>query len=297
MSSVDDSTQREIGKIVERILRDSDLRNPPIRFIDILEYLKVHRDFYSLEDPKFLQRLAHRIQIGAKKIVDVVRDKIHLAALWLPTERRILVDDSQPEPKRVWASFHDTIHAVLPWHRDFFLGDTAQTLEPDYQDMLESEANYGSSALMFGGQLFTAQALDTAPCWEAIRQLQEVHQKSLVTTFRRYIEHGHDKALAGLISTPLWMPKPEDQITRCRHFVRSGRFEREFPSVSPDELLQVVNRFARPRRGGIVGDFTLSLRNAAEELSEFFAESFFNQHYLLTLFVARGTGAGEKIFV
>ena len=143
MSEVDDSSRREIDKIVERILREGDLRKPPIQIVDILEYLKVHRDFYSLDDPKLLQRVAHRIQIGANKILNIVRDKIRLAALWLPNEKRILVDDSQPEPKRGWASFHDTIHSLLPWHRDFFLGDTAQTLEPDYQDMLESEANYG----------------------------------------------------------------------------------------------------------------------------------------------------------
>ncbi len=295
MSTVDESTRREIDKIIERILRDSDLRKPPVQIAGILEFLKVHRDYYSLDDPKFLQRLAHRIQIGANKIVNVVRDKIRLAALWLPNEKRILVDDSQPEPKRVWASFHDTIHAVLPWHRDFFLGDTAQTLEPDYQDMLESEANYGSSALMFGGELFTAQALDTTPCWQAIQQLRKLHEKSCVTTFRRYIEHGHDKALAGLISTPWWMPKPEDQITRCRHFVRSRRFEREFPAVRPEELLQSVNRFTRPRKGGIVGDFTVSLENAAGELTECYGESFFNQHYLLTLFVVRTKSRGVTV--
>jgi len=297
MSTIDESTQKEIDNVVERILRDSDLRNPPIQIIDILEYLNVHRDFYSLDDPKLLQRLAHRVQIGARKIVNVVRDKIHLAALWLPTERRILVDDSQPEPKRVWASFHDTIHSVLRWHRDFFLGDTAQTLEPDYQDMLESEANYGASALMFGGQLFTAQALDATPCWQAIQDLQKVHKKSLVTTFRRYVEHGHDMALAGLISTPSWMPKPDDQITRCRHFVRSRRFEREFPTVHGDELLQTVNKFTQRRRGGIVGEFTVALKNAAGELFQFYGESFFNQHYLLTLFVPRARGRGVIVFV
>jgi hypothetical protein len=186
---------------------------------------------------------------------------------------------------------------VLPWHRDFFLGDTAETLEPDYQDMLESEANYGASALMFGGQLFTAQALDTTPCWQAIQKLQRVHQKSLETTFRRYIGHGHDGALAGLISTPWWMPKPEDQVTRCRYFVRSRRFEREFPSVSPDELLQTVNRFTEKRRGGIVGEFTVSLKNAAGELFEFYGESFFNQYYLLTVFVPRTKSRGAVVLV
>jgi hypothetical protein len=297
MSELNDSTRKEIDKVVEKILRDGDLRTPPVQIVDILQHLKVHRDFYSLDDPKLLQRVAHRIQIGAKKLINVVRDKVRLAAIWLPNEKRILVDDSQPEPKRVWASFHDAIHSVLLWHRDFFLGDTAQTLEPDYQDMLESEANYGASALMFGGRLFTAQALDTTPCWEAIQRLRKIHAKSWATTFRRYIKHGHDKALAGLISTPWWMPKPEDQITRCRHFVRSRRFEREFPSVNPDELLQTVNRHTRPRKGGIVGDFTLSLKNAGGELSEFYGESFFNQHYLLTLFVIRNQGQKTKIFV
>ncbi len=31
MSAVDDSTRREVNKIVEGILHDSDLRKPPIR--------------------------------------------------------------------------------------------------------------------------------------------------------------------------------------------------------------------------------------------------------------------------
>jgi hypothetical protein len=297
MSGVDDPTRREIDKVVERILRDSGLRNPPIQVMDVIEFLKLHREFYSLDDPKLLQRLAHRIQIGKDRIVNVVREKIRLAALWLPNEKRILVDESLPKPKQTWASFHDTIHTVLPWHREFYLGDTAQTLEPDYQEMLESEANYGASTLMFGGQLFTEQALDKNPCWQSIEQLQKTHGKSFAATFRRYVEHGHDKSLAGLVSTPWWMSKPADQITRCRHFVRSRRFELEFPAVSPDRLLKVVNESTSPRKWGIAGDFTLSLKNAAGELCEFAAESFFNQHYLMTLFVAQGEGESVRVFV
>lgn len=290
MSGVDEPTRRAIEKIVERILRDSGLRNPPIQIADVIEFLELHRDFYSLDDPKLLQRFAHRIRIGKDRIVNVARDKIRLAALWLPTERLILVDQSLPAPKQVWASFHDTIHTVLPWHRDFYLGDTAQTLEPDYQEMLESEANYGASALMFGGQEFTLQALDTAPSWQAIEQLQKTHGKSFAATFRRYVEHGHDMPLAGLVSTPWWVPKPEDQITRCRHFVRSARFEHEFPAVSPEKLLQVINGSTSPRKWGIAGEFTVLLKSITGELCEFAAESFFNQHYLMTLFVAQRQG-------
>jgi len=285
MSEVDDSTRKEIDKIVEKILKDAGLGDPPIQIADILEHLKLNRQFYSLDDPNLLRRFAHRLQIGKRKVVNIVREKIRLAAVWLPDEKRILVDESQPKPKQVWASFHDTIHTVLPWHKDFFLGDTAQSLEPEYQDILESEANYGASGLMFGGRIFSAQALDTTPCWESIESLVKVHKKSYVTTFRRYVEHSHDRPMAGLVSTPWWMEKPEDQLTRCRHFIRSPRFLKEFPGISADQLLQLVNRKTRPRRWGIAGQFTTDLGNDRGESRKFFAEAFFSHHYLLTLFV------------
>ncbi len=296
MSDVDNSTRREIDKIVEQILRDADLCKPPIQITDILEHLKLNRDFYSLDDPTLLRRFAHRLQIGTRKVINVVREKIRLAAVWIPDEKRILVDTSLPEPKQLWASFHDSVHTVLPWHREFFLGDTAQSLEHEYQDMLEAEANYGASGLMFGGKVFTAQALDTTPCWQSIEQLTKLHGKSYVTTFRRYVEHSHDFALAGLISTPWWKEKPEDQITRCRHFIRSPAFEKEFPKVHPDQLLDPVNRSTRPRKWGIAGDFTFAVENVAGDQCAFFAESFFNQHYLMTLFVPQAKGNAARVF-
>jgi len=285
MSDLDESTRREVDKIVETILKDAGLGDPPIQIGEILEHLKLNRQFYSLDDPNLLRRFAHRLQIGKRKIVNIVREKIRLAAVWLPDEKRILVDESQPKQKQLWASFHDTVHTVLPWHRDFFLGDTAQSLEHEYQDMLESEANYGASGLMFGGKVFTAQALDTTPCWESIEGLIKVHQKSYVTTFRRYVEHSHDRALAGLVSTPWWMEKPEDQVTRCRHFIRSPRFKKEFPQVCADQLLQLVNRKTRPRKWGIAGEFTTALESVRGESREFLGEAFFSRHYLLTLLV------------
>lgn len=35
MSGVDGSTRKEIDRIVERILRDGDLREPPVQIIDM----------------------------------------------------------------------------------------------------------------------------------------------------------------------------------------------------------------------------------------------------------------------
>jgi hypothetical protein len=68
-------TRREINKIVERILRDSSLE-PPIDINEILAFLKLHRDFYSLDEPGLLKKFAHRIQIGTNKAINVIRDKV-----------------------------------------------------------------------------------------------------------------------------------------------------------------------------------------------------------------------------
>ena len=106
-----------------------------------------------------------------------------------------------------------------------------------------------------------------------------------MTTFRRYVEYSHDGPLAGLVSTPWWKQIPGDQVTRCRHFICSGRFAKEFPGVHPNQLLEFVNRSTRPRKSEGPGEFTIQLEDACGYRRTFHAEAFFNQHYLMTLFV------------
>ena len=130
---MDDATRREIDRIASKVLKEGRLVEPPIRIENVLEHLSVHRKFYDLQDPNLLQRFAHKLRIGSQRIVGIVR-KVRLAAIWTPDQDEILIDESQPAPKQLWASFHDATHRALPWHREFFLGDTAQTLEPYYQE-------------------------------------------------------------------------------------------------------------------------------------------------------------------
>ena len=103
----------------------------------------------------------------------------------------IYVDSTLPEPKKKWASFHDATHGILEWHRPYFLGDTAQTLDPDFQDKLEAEAHYGASGLMFGGNVFTRDALDSTPEWDSIEMLIKEYKTSYVTTLRRFVQFSH----------------------------------------------------------------------------------------------------------
>ncbi|MFH1743352.1 MAG: hypothetical protein ABIH23_30465 [bacterium] len=229
---LDEKTRLEIEKNTCAILSEAGIVQPPVHIQTILNYLELDRGFYDLEDPTLLRRFWHKVKVEGHELLKVI-NKVKLAAVWLPDEARILVDSSLPHPKQEWASFHDTTHRILKWHRSFFLGDTAQTLDPYYQERLEMEANYGASSLMFCGPVFTQEARDLAAEWASVVILKKRYRKSHVTTARRFVEHGPDHPMALLISTPFWMEKPKDQSDRYRHFVRS-------PSVPSQKYVRKV---------------------------------------------------------
>ena len=281
---IDDSTRNEIDKAVSRTLREAGMREPPFKILEILEYLEVNRQFYDLEDPSLIRSVWHKVKVKGQRLKNIAK-KINLSALWLPDREQIYVDSSLPPLKQEWASFHDAIHSILKWHRPFFLGDTAQTLNPDFQEALESEANYGASSAMFGGKLFTKEALDTSPEWRSVEVLKKRYRKSWVTTLRRYVQFSHDYPMALAVSTPLWTFMAEDQEHQCRHFIGSPKFQMQFAGISRDLIVELIDDNTRKRSGGPVGDFTSCLPNINGDLHEFRAESFYNQHDILTLFV------------
>lgn len=281
---MDDATREHLDGIIGRLLRDAGIRQPSVRVEVLLEHLRLHRSFYDLEDPGFLDKAWHRFTIGKHRLVDFVRNKMGLKAAIFFDARRVVIDQALPTPKQEFAGFHEVSHDAIPHHKTYFQGDTAQTLDPDFQEMLEAEANYTASGLMFCGPVFTKAARDTTPAWAVVEGLRpRFGNKSIVTTVRRYVEHGPDRPMAMLVSTPPWKERPADQPNPWRHFVRSRAFERQFSGVTPRDALTPLNVHAQPRRGGIVADFAFALGDDAGDAHEFRAESFFNSHYLVTL--------------
>jgi len=294
---MDEATRRDIDKITWRTLREAGEIQPPVRIEAVLNYLNLYRDYFDLQNPGFLDNAKHKLLVHGRKLATILR-KIKLKAVLLNDERRIIIDRSLPEIKRDHPSFHEVSHRIIPWHRPYFsYGDTAQTLDPDWHEVLEAEANYGASAMMFCGHVFTSETHDAPPEWATVQALSKRYGKSMSTTLRRFVQFGPDLPMAMLVSTPSWMPKPQDQITRSRHLVISKRFAAEFSSVTPAELVDNVNSHAVRRKGGPVADFTCCLANDNGELQEFRGETFFNTHYLQTLFVIQREVEAKSIIV
>ena len=281
---MDRVTRAEIERIAAATLRDAGLTEPPLSVEILLQYVQLHRDYYDLADPGFLDRAKHKLRIDGHKLVDIIK-KVRLQAVLLFDENRICIDQELPKIKHPWASCHETGHRLLPWHKPFFFGDTAQTLDPNYQADLEAEANYAAGRLLFLGNRFTEEAKDLVPTIKVIKSLAKRYRASLTTTLRRYVEQGPDFAMAMLVSTPPWSKQPAGQEHRWRHFIPSGRFSTLFPEIAAESLRTVLDEHVAYRRGGKVAEFRLELVDARGDRHELRAWSFNNQYYLLTLFV------------
>ena len=293
---MDDSTRREIDKVTWRVLREAGLATPPVHVEPLLNHLKLDLEFYDLQNPGFIDRTKHKILVHGSKLKDAIR-KIKLVAVLFYDEGRIVVDAGLPELRREFPSFHEASHKIFVWHRPYFYGDTAQSLDPDWQEALEAEANYGASSLMYCGPIFEREALDTAPEWDSIHVLKDRYGKNCELTLRRYVEHTHDRPMVMLVSTPYWQEKPIDQPKRWRRFVKSKRFEREFGAVTAQDMLDAVDSNCSPCRGGLIADFTFCLRDDNGEAHEFRVQTFNNTYRLLSLFVQLRKSRGAQISV
>ena len=69
---------------------------------------------------------------------------LSLKALYLPDQKRILLDQDLPLLKHRWNEAHEIGHDIIPWHTGMMLGDTEQTLTPACHQIMEAEANYAA---------------------------------------------------------------------------------------------------------------------------------------------------------
>lgn len=201
MPEIDTATRREIEKRTSMLLLDAGFRAPPVSVDVLIESLRLFKGYYDLTDPGLCRRFAHKIHVGKHRIGQIAK-KIDLRALLLQKENQIMIDVSLHEFKKTWAAYHEVVHKILPWHKAFYIGDTAQTLEPYYQEQLDLEANAGASDLMFCGKAFSKMAQDTKPCWDSIDLLSKEYKTSLPTTLLRYAQHSHNRPMAATVSIP-----------------------------------------------------------------------------------------------
>jgi Zn-dependent peptidase ImmA (M78 family) len=278
-------TAADIDGRIERVLRGLGGPEPPLRLDAVRALLKLDRKFYSASDPSLVREVVSRIRVATIQValrpillLDAIK-KWSLQALYLPDQKRILLDASQPEKKHRWSEAHEIGHSLIPWHDDVMHGDNSHTLLPHCQAEIEAEANYAAGRLLFLRDRFTLEARDLPTTIATIQSLNTLFGNTISSTLWRFVETvGVDKPIVAMISChPNAARRPADfnPLQPCRHCIQSHAFAAQFGSVTETMLFEAAAAYCQPRGGGPLGAAEVLIQDDNGAEHEFMFETFF----------------------
>jgi len=225
--------------------------------------------------------------------------KFSLKALYLPDQRRILLDEDVPKLKHRWSEAHEIGHSIIPWHDGMMLGDNAQTLLPLCHEQMEAEANYVAGRLLFTGSRFKEEASASTACLELVRSLAVSYGNTSTSTLWRFVEEAHPGlpmfALVSGHPHVLRRANDFDPEKPCRYYIRSPAFRARFGARSVKELFQIVTSHCGAQRGGYIGKADVGIADQNGVVHTFRCETFFNRYEALSLGVWQGTPGASFI--
>ena len=159
-------TVADIDAQVVKVLRGLGNPEPPIDLAVVRDLLRLDRQYYSTTDDGLLRETVSKLKVAGLQILmrpTLLREAVQslsLKALYLPDQKRILIDKDLPKLKHRWNEAHEVGHDIIPWHEGMMLGDTEQTLTPTCHAIMEAEANYAAGQLLFLADRFRSEACE-----------------------------------------------------------------------------------------------------------------------------------------
>lgn len=286
-------TVADIDAQVVKVLRGLGNPEPPIDLAVVRDLLRLDRQYYSTTDDSLLRETVSRLKVAGLQILlrpTLLKEAVQnlsLKALYLPDQKRILIDKDLPKLKHRWNEAHEVGHDIIPWHEGMMLGDTEQTLTPTCHAIMEAEANYAAGQLLFLADQFRTDASDSEPSMQHVRRLSERFGNTMTSTLWRFIEQGHSgRPMVALVTGhphPAKRKPDFDADNPCRYCVQSPAFALRFGGLREVDLFRVVTGYAGAQRGGSLGAGEVVLSDGANERHLFRFETFFNGHDALTL--------------
>ena len=287
-----EGTRRDIDSQVAKVLRGLGNPEPPLDLRLVRELLRLDRGYYSKTDASAVRDTVSRMRVAGKQVIqrptlllEAIR-KLSLRALYLPDQRRILIDIDLPPLKHRWNEAHEIGHSIIPWHQGL-MGDDDLTLIQSCHEIIEAEANFTAGQLLFFGKRFHEEACSLTPGLAAIDRLTTVFGNTKTSTLWRYVELAWPETpIVGVISChPHIARRGEtfDEAKPCRHIIGSPAFAARFGSLTDTLIFTEIARYCGAQRGGILGEDDVILSDDHGGNHIFHFETFFNRYEALTL--------------
>ena len=288
---VDGHEAEDIRAQVAKLLRDLGNPEPPLRLETVRDRLGLDRQYYSSTDTSFVRETVHAIKVAGMQILrrptllfDAIRTA-SLKALWLPDAKRILIDSDLPELKHRWAEGHEVGHSLIPWHRQFLLGDAETELNPACHAVIEAEANFACGQLLFLQNRFVEEANDFPLTIESIKQLKLTFGNTYTSTLWRFVEEylGPTPVVGVICCHPHRRGDDFDPDQPCRYVVQSPLFRNQVSNVSEQRLFNAISGYCGRQRGGPLGQSEVVLKDVNDDTHVFQFETHFFHYQALTL--------------
>jgi hypothetical protein len=282
---IDGGSARDIDGRIDRILKDLGYTSGTVRLLEVRQLLKLDIGYYTADDPGLAGEIIHKLRIGARQVIqrpglliDAIK-RLDLKALFLPDRKRILIDGSVPDLKKRWSETHEIAHSVIPWHAEYMLGDTRETLSPSCHETIEAEANYGAGRLLFPSSRFGKMAQDGKTLSD-IRKIAAEFGNTITSSLWRWIEQS-DQRVFGLIGEHPKHPRPGESL--ISYFIRSRSFVDQFAGCDEQKIFEQVKKYCGYQRSGPVGNGEVIIADQNGNEHVFAAETFANRYNGLTL--------------
>jgi Zn-dependent peptidase ImmA (M78 family) len=269
-------TRNEIDIQVEKILRGLGHPEPPLDLDAVFKLQQLDPQFYRTSEDGVVRETISRVRVGAKlfferptRIWEAIKTA-NLKALWIPEQKRILVDGDLHAMKKRWNFAHEIGHSIIDWHRDFTFGDDSLTLVEGYHIDLEAEANYGAGRLLFLQDIFTQHVKGVQHTLKSLNKVADGFGNSWTSTLYRTVEILDVPAFAIIGGHPVRKNSEE----KTRHFITSASFDALFPNFDEAEALKVIRSYCGYSTRGPLGECTFPLVGVGGERWEFMIESF-----------------------
>lgn len=292
-------TAADIDRQVERVLNGLGNPEPPLDLRLVRDLLELDHGYYSAKDPGLLQETVHKLRVGASQVllrpsllIDAVK-KFDLRALYIPDQKRILLDKDQPKLKHRWNEAHEIGHSILPWHEGAMLGDDDTTLIPSCHAKLENEANAAAGRLLFLNDRFFEEARSLPPKMASLKELSKRYGNTNTSTLWRCIEAwGHEVPIIGLITGhphPRFRDNEFDLEIAVKHFIQSPTFASQFSNTRETDVFDQIVDYCSANKSGPLGHAEVLLLddNGDQHIFEFESFSFYYQTLTIGLYKAQ----------
>jgi hypothetical protein len=208
-------------------------------------------------------------------------------------ERTAYIDRSEPLPRQRFTEAHEATHSMCKWHEPALKLDDSNTLDGRrLHHVVEAEANFGASYLIFQGGRFHRRALEEQVSMRTPLDLADGYGASRHATLHFYAEH-HPDAVALLVTgrylrwdgtLPIWRsvesPNFLGRFGRLRDLLPGGVLSTQPGDNAP--LAEIVQA-SRTSLDPPTTELLISDRDGTQH--KFEAEAFFNQycHFVLVV--------------